>query len=136
MQKLKLVMACDNPKYKMTLENDGAGDDFDMIGAGMGGGARGSRGEDRFSPTVKNAMTTKTNFWGEGYEVPLCHSYSTREDLTEARDLLKRWSEEWLEKKLAEMETFNGKRDFDAKEGETASTMSQSRVSANKTDKA
>ena len=81
-------------------------------------------------------MGTRTNFWGESYEVPICHSYSTKEDLTEARLMLKRWSQEWREKKIVEMETFNGKREVNLNEGETASTMSQSRVSANKTDKA
>lgn len=135
MQKLKLIMACDDPNYRTTLENDGADDEYDM-GAGLGGGRGLRRGETRTSPSVGNRMTTKTNFWGEGYEVPLCHSYSTKEDLTEARLHLKRWNAEWREKKIIEMETFIGKRELNVNEGETASTMSQSRVSANKTDKA
>ena len=59
----------------------------------------------------------------------MSHSYSSQEDLTEARGQLKRWSEEWKEKKIVEMETFNGKREVNINEGETASTMSQSRVS-------
>lgn len=49
--------------------------------------------------------------------------------------MLKRWSEEWREKKASEMELFTGKREISINEGETASTMSQSRVS-NKAEKA
>lgn len=30
-------------------------------------------------------MTTKTNFWGINFEVPMGHTYSTQEDLKEAR---------------------------------------------------
>ena len=54
----------------------------------------------------------------------MSHSYSSQEDLTEARGQLKRWSEEWKEKKIVEMETFNGKREVNINEGETASSMS------------
>ena len=57
------------------------------------------------------------------------------EDLQEARLSLKRWSEEWREKKMSEMEIFNGKREVNLNEGETASSMSQSKVS-NKVEKA
>ena len=49
--------------------------------------------------------------------------------------MLKRWSDEWKDKKTMEMETFNGKRELNINEGETASSISQSRVS-NKADKA
>lgn len=62
--------------------------------------------------------------------MPLSVTYFNQEDMTDARRCLKHWSEEWREKKASEMETFNGKRDIN--EGETASTLSQSRVS-NKT---
>ena len=63
-------------------------------------------------------------------------SYSTMEDLQQARASLKRWSEEWREKKTSEMEIFNDKRELNVNEGETATSISQSRVSVNKTDKA
>ena len=46
-----------------------------------------------------------------------------------ARACLARWSEEWKEKRTKEMETFNGKREVNINEGETASSFSQSRVS-------
>ena len=72
---------------------------------------------------------TKTNFWDENLEVPLSHSYSSNEDLKNARSCLARWSEEWREKKASEMSIFNGKREININEGETASSMSQSRVS-------
>jgi hypothetical protein len=68
-------------------------------------------------------------------EIPIGHTYLTIEDLNEARGMLKRWSDEWKDKKTMEMETFNGKRELNINEGETASSISQSRVS-NKADKA
>ena len=71
--------------------------------------------------------------------MPVKHTYSTQEDLQQARASLKRWSEEWRDKKTSEMEIFNGKREVNVNEGETATSISQSRVSAaqnNKTDKA
>jgi hypothetical protein len=49
--------------------------------------------------------------------------------------MLKRWGEEWKDRKTVEMETFNGKRELNINEGETASSISQSRVS-NKAEKA
>jgi len=77
-------------------------------------------------------MHTKTNFWEENIEVPLRHSYSNKEDLRVARGCLARWSEEWQDKKAAEMAIFNGKREVSINEGETASSLSQSRVSHTK----
>ena len=65
-------------------------------------------------------MQTKTNFWNESVEVPLNHSYSVAEELTDARMALKRWSEEWREKKAAEMEIFNGKREININEGDSS----------------
>lgn len=88
---------------------------------------------DFHKPTYR--MQTKTNFWEENLEVPLSHSYSSTEDLKTARGLLARWAEEWREKKTNEMAIFNGKREVNINEGETASSMSQSRVS-NKQEKA
>jgi len=73
---------------------------------------------------LEDRMSTKSNFWGINIEVPMGHTYSTQEDLKEARSLLKRWSEEWREKKAGEMEIFSGKREFSINEGETASTVS------------
>jgi len=52
------------------------------------------------------------------------HTYSSMEDLTEARSMLKRWGEEWKDKKIIEIETFNGKRELNVNEGETASSIS------------
>ena len=68
--------------------------------------------------------------------MPVKQTYSTMEDLQQARASLKRWSDEWREKKTSEMEIFNGKREVNVNEGETATSISQSRVSVNKTDKA
>lgn len=52
-----------------------------------------------------------------------------------ARSCLSRWSEEWREKKAQEMAIFNGKVEVSINEGETASSISQSRMS-NKQEKA
>ena len=69
--------------------------------------------------------------------MPVKHTYSTVEDLHQARASLKRWNDEWRERKANEMEIFNGKREVNVNEGETATSVSQSRVSANnKTDTA
>lgn len=80
-------------------------------------------------------MQTKVNFFGESLEVPLSHSYSTQEDLSEARLMLKRWSDEWKEKKTSEMDIFIGRREIGINEGETASSVSATKVSHN-TEKA
>lgn len=80
-------------------------------------------------------MLAKVNFFGESIELPVKHTYSTMEDLQQARQSLKRWSDEWREKKSGEMEIFNGKREVNVNEGETATSISQSRVSANKAEK-
>lgn len=74
-------------------------------------------------------MKPQTNFFGETYEVPAGHSYPTNEDLAEAKSQLRRWSEEWREKKTAEMDYFCGRREQQINESETASTMSASRIS-------
>ena len=81
-------------------------------------------------------MLAKTNFFGESIEMPVKQTYSTMEDLQQARASLKRWSDEWREKKSSEMEIFNGKREVNVNEGETATSISQSRVSVNKTNNA
>jgi len=65
-------------------------------------------------------MQTKINFWGESIDVPLNHTYSVSEELAEARSALKRWAEEWREKKTAEMEIFNGKTAININEGESS----------------
>ena len=81
-------------------------------------------------------MLAKTNFFGESIEMPGKLTYSTMEDLQQARASLKRWSDEWREKKSSEMEIFNGKKELNVNEGETATSISQSRVSVNKADRA
>ena len=73
-------------------------------------------------------MKPKTNFFGETYEVPAGHSYPTNEDLAEARSQLRRWAEEWRDKKTTELDVFCGRRE-QINESETASTMSASRIS-------
>jgi len=49
-------------------------------------------------------------------------TYNTEEDKRQAKVCLRGWSRELAEKKLAEMESFNGRREVN--EGETASTLS------------
>lgn len=51
------------------------------------------------------------------------------DDFKEAENQRKRWKAEWAEKKASEMEIFTGKREVNINEGETASSISQSRVS-------
>ena len=48
---------------------------------------------------------------------------------------MKRWYDEYKEKRDTEMEVFSGKRDANVNDGETASTVSQSKMS-NKVEKA
>ena len=81
-------------------------------------------------------MQTKINFWGESIDVPLNHTYSVSEELAEARSALKRWSEEWREKKTAEMEIFNGKTAININEGESSvSGVSQQSKKSNQAEK-
>ena len=76
----------------------------------------------------------RKNVWGEDLELPLGHQYSMKEEFSEAKNLLRRWSEEWKERKVNEMEIFNGKKEI-GNDAETASSVSQSRVS-NKAERA
>ena len=78
-------------------------------------------------------MKHKKNFWEDRIFVPKSVSYTTEHERKSARKHSMRWNDELVERKQMEMETFNGKRDIN--EGETASTLSQSRVSANKAEK-
>lgn len=126
LNKLKLILACEDPNYRIQLANS------PNASGGLGGF---ERGRVNFDSGNEDRMGTKTNFWGINFEIPLGHSYSTMEDLQEARSNLKRWAEEWREKKAGEMELFTGKREISINEGETASTMSQSKHS-NKAEKA
>ena len=80
-------------------------------------------------------MKPKTNFFGETIEVPAGHSYPTSEDLKEAKSLLRRWADEWSEKKTVEMDNFCARREQNFNESETASSLSGTRIS-NKPEKA
>ena len=77
----------------------------------------------------------KTNFWEENLEVPSAHTYSNELDLKACKAKQQMWNRELREKKQNEMAIFNGKREVNINEGETASSFSQSRVS-HKTEKA
>ena len=89
LSKLKLVMGLENPNYKLTLEDSPThGEQRNNTFAFSPSGGRNA---DRPEP--------KMNFWGEVVEQSLGHSYSTREDLAEARNDLKRWYEELKEKR-------------------------------------
>ena len=74
MAKIKLIMACEDPNYRMTL-------------ADLDDHSRGGFSFDRQATTYNpnERMKPKTNFFGETYEVPAGHSYPTNEDLAEAR---------------------------------------------------
>ena len=74
--------------------------------------------------------------WDEKLEVPHVLRYASELDYEDAVKMHKRWHEEWLERKVAEMEVFTGKKDAAANEGETASTVSMSRVSNKAADRA
>jgi hypothetical protein len=119
--KIKLIMSCEDPNYRITLASSPNGAD--------------RFGERSIGFSVDDRMQTKTNFYGDSVEMPAGHSYSTQEDLKDARNDLKRWSDELRERKTTEMELFNGKRELNINEGETASSISLSRVS-NKQEKA
>ena len=73
-------------------------------------------------------MLAKTNFFGETIEVPAGHTYSTPACLNDARAQLRRWSEEWREKKVVAMDNFCGRREQNFNESETGSSISASRV--------
>ena len=67
------------------------------------------------------------NFWHDIIYVPASVTYFSEEDRSEAKSCFKRWNSELAEKKTGEIEAFNGKREIN--EGETASTVSQSKFS-------
>ena len=69
------------------------------------------------------------------FEVPTGHSEPTDVDRKASETLRKRWTEELRLKKSGEMEIFNGRQAVNINEGETASSISQSKVS-NKAEKA
>ena len=77
----------------------------------------------------------KTNFWEENLEVPMAHTYSNELDLKTFKAKQQMWNKELREKKSTEMAIFNGKKEVNINEGETASSFSQSRIS-HKTEKA
>ena len=77
----------------------------------------------------------KENFWEEKLEVPTILRYASQFDYEDAIKSYERWSQESTERKAQEMEIFKGKKEVAANEGETASTVSMSRVS-NKADRA
>ncbi len=128
MAKVKLIMGCDDANYRIKLGSSPMSDAYSNSNYHHDQGFNHQHQQlDR--------MGQRSNFWGELIEMPQSHSYSTQEDLSQARGQLKRWSDEWKEKKIAEMELFNGKREISINEGETASTVSASRIS-NKQEKA
>ncbi len=129
MAKVKLIMGCEDPNYRIKLGSSPMSDAYSNPTHNR------EQSFDYQRHEQPERMVQRTNLWGEVIEMPLGHSYSTQEDLSQARGQLKRWSDEWKEKKAAEMELFNGKREISINEGETASTVSASRIS-NKQEKA
>lgn len=78
LSKIKLIMGLENPTYKLTLADSPTHGEQrnNNFAFSPSGGGRGTT--DRPEP--------KMNFWGEVMEVSLGHSYSTREELTEAKN--------------------------------------------------
>lgn len=66
----------------------------------------------------------KENVWEDKIEIPYFLQYTNELDYDEAKKCHQRWGDEWQEKKEIEMEIFNGKKEANINEGETASTMS------------
>lgn len=62
MNKIKLIMSCEDPNYKITMSQSPNSGRFGDRGANFAFG---------------DQMQTKVNFFGESLEVPLSHSYST-----------------------------------------------------------
>ena len=69
LNKMKLIMACEDPNYRLSLANSPQGGDHTMNHFGV---------SDRID---HDRMQSKVNFWGEPLELPIGHTYSTMEDL-------------------------------------------------------
>lgn len=56
--------------------------------------------------------------------MPMAHTYSNEHDLKACKAKQQMWNKELREKKQNEMAIFNGKREVNINEGETASSFS------------